>query len=51
MISTSCIVKLTVECGIFVVRSVIFVIFHGVFLELKGHFFHDFVTFCAKMLC
>ncbi len=44
VISLSCVVKLTVEHGIFV-------IFHEVFHELKGHFFHDFVTFCAKLLC
>ncbi len=51
MISPSCVVKLMVECGIFVIRNDIFVVFHRVFCELKGHFFHDFVTFSVKMLC
>ncbi len=51
VISPSCVVKLTVEHGIFVVRSVIFIVFHEVFCELQGHFFHDFVTFGAKMSC
>ncbi len=51
MISPSCIVKLAVECGIFVVKSVIFVIFHEIFCELQGHFFHDFITFGVTMLC
>ena len=49
VISPSCIVKLTLERGIFVVRNGIFMIFCGVFRRLQGHFFHDFVTFCAKM--
>ncbi len=51
VISPLCVVKLTVECGIFVIRSVIFVVFHEVFCELMGHFFHDFVTFGVKMSC
>ncbi len=51
VISPSCIVKLTLEHGIFVVRNDIFVVFGGVFRRLQGHFFHDFVTFCMKMLC
>ncbi len=51
VISPSCVVKLTVERGIFVVRNDIFMVFCGVFCELKGHFFHDFVAFGAKMLC
>ncbi len=51
VISLSCVVKLMVECRIFVVRSVIFVTFHAVFRDLKDHFFHDFITFCAKMSC
>ncbi len=51
VISPSCIVKLTLERGIFVVRNDIFVVFGGVFHRLMGHFFHDFVTFGAKMSC